>query len=214
MRLQKILKTAIIYLGIGLGLSSIAGAEQPNTNKLSLGYNALENAATSQNTARTRALTSITLTSEKAAITYEGLNQADNLKPSTYMGRQVLLAGKPNGKIQAGLTAWTTKQGFSRVKPGIRNSGLIEKLRGYGYIDAGFNRKEAELALFYGLPIKSTSIELTGFLTYPFGEKPSVYTELQLNQSLGKTLSGFARAEILGKDVKHGVYLAGLTIKK
>ena len=99
-------------------------------------------------------------------------------------------------------------------KVGIRNSSLIERLKGYGFISGVTNRTAGQIIWLYGKQLGNTSAEMLGFLEFPYTSKPALYTEFQLNQNLGKHATAFARAEADNFNMKQARYMAGLAIKK
>ncbi|MBI4162780.1 MAG: hypothetical protein HY513_03785 [Candidatus Aenigmarchaeota archaeon] len=176
-------------------------------DRLNLGYNAVEAAFTSQGTERTRLLTNADI-GKGLQFGYHGLNETDNFNDGRYFGRHAITAGEKGGPVKFVSVIKTNGKGMIDAKSGLR---VAKMPHGYGYADLTFDTHSTNMTLFYGLPFGKNSFELVQ--NAEFGnEKPSYYTEPQVNFSLGKHLAVFGRAEISGLRIDDAKYLAGIAV--
>ncbi len=177
-------------------------------DRLNLGYNAVEAAVTSNEDVRTRLLTNADLNLGQVQIGYHALNEMNNFNGDTYFGRNAFTAGEKSKPVKFVSVVKTNGKGIIDAKAGLR---VAKMPGGYGYVDLTFDTNSTNMTLFYGRPFGKNSFELVQ--TAEFGtEKPSYYTEPQVNFSLGKHLAVFGRAEIPGFRLDNAKYLAGIAV--
>ena len=182
--------------------------------KLNLGFNALETALTQIGDVRSRLYTNLSLTIGDAYLGFHGMNETNNLFKGYYFGRQTLIAGKKDSGTKGIVVIKIDKQGIFDKKIGIRNTSLVEKLGGYGFIDLTADKDSANITAFYGKPIaKGTTFEILQAAELPFKGKPGYYTEALINKDVYKKLYAFCRAEMIDFDPEKVTIMGGLAVK-
>lgn len=211
MTIKNLIKKVITYATVIATLYSGAIAQEKNKT-INFGYNALETALTKDKDVRNRFLSNLDAKLGDLKVGYWGLNEVNNTDKNTYFGRNVFMIGNKNLNTQGVAVIKADKEGIFDTKLGIRNSSLVEKLRGYGFVDITTNRDAANITGFYGKELpKGISLELYQDIEIPFKDKLFPYIELQINKYLGKNLSAFGRAEIADFDVGKSTYMVGIT---
>ncbi|HLD00809.1 MAG TPA: hypothetical protein VJC39_03630 [Candidatus Nanoarchaeia archaeon] len=132
----------------------------------------------------------------------------------TYFGRNRFMIGKKDFPLKLLVDTKANSEEIFDTKFGVRYTDLARKLGGYGYTDLSANQDALNLTMFYGRPLrKGFSVEVLQDCTFTNGEKPSYFTELQLNKRITDNLSLFGRAEIQNFDKDLATYLVGASIK-
>jgi hypothetical protein len=168
-----------------------------NSAELSFGYNVVENAVLDSGDLRTRMINNIDLIEGDFCFGYHGLNEFNNFDTKTYFGRNRLTIGKKGADTSALIDMRGDVNGVFDTKFGMRNTGLIKKAGGYGFVDVSVNGKAGNVNLFYGRSLgHGLSLEYIQSSDFAFNGKPSYYRELQMNKDVGKGRAVFARAEM------------------
>lgn len=207
--LKGLLAAGIMYLAQGCA----AIKNKVMNIEFNTGYNAVEIAYTDNDDIRNRLLTNVDITIGQGQIGYSASNDIDN-GDENYFGRHVVLVGKKNAGTQGAAVIKTDDEGVLDAKIGVRNTSLIKKAKGYGFLDFVGEKDAINLTFLYGrgLP-KGFSAEVFQVIERPFEGKIWYKTEVQLNKQLWKNLSVFGRAELTNFETKGGVYVGGLSVK-
>lgn len=179
--------------------------------EITAGYNALENAVTSEGNVRTRLLTNIGIGKFK----YHALNEMENLDPDTYFGIHRPAYGFIEG-IELEAKIKTNSKGIVDAKFGIRDTHIPKLLKGYGFVEIIANNNELDFTIFYGKSLgKGFSVEALQSVIIPFEGSKDVgfYNELQLNYKLSDKFSIFGRGELSDFEFDQGTVLLGVTLK-
>ncbi|MBS3056415.1 MAG: hypothetical protein J4473_03200 [Candidatus Aenigmarchaeota archaeon] len=209
-KLYKIIRNT--FLGTALSLSLYAS--HAKADELVMDYNALETAVTTDGHIRNRVLTNLSLETGNMEIGYSGLNEVNNLNIETYFGRNCLTIGQNGQKTRLLIETRADKHGVFDTKAGIRNTGMVESIGCYGYLDTTANNRSAKVTLFCGKPVgKGISAEIFQSSEFSQHNHPVYYTELQLNHAISGRVDLFCRAEIPDFNANEAVYLFGITIK-
>ena len=178
-------------------LTCLALPLRGNSAELSFGYNVVENAVLDSGDLRTRMINNIDLIEGDFRFGYHGLNEVNNFDAKTYFGRNRLMIGKKDADTSALIDMRSDVNGVFDTKFGMRNTGLIKKSGGYGFVDVSVNSKAGNVNLFYGRSLgHGLSLEYLQSSDFAFKGKPSYYRELQMNKDVGKGRAVFARAEM------------------
>ncbi len=214
--IKKIINIALAT-GLTLGIYCY-NAKAEEGLKIHWGYNALENAATidtsqEKNPMRNRLITNVNLNLEGFEVGFNGSNDINDLNRKTYLGSNRFLISRENSKTNLLVKTSENKEGVVDTKIGLRNTSLMERLKGYGYLEGSVDEESANISLFYGKPFgKGFSFEF--FQSADFQQdKPIWYNEIQINKILTNSLTLFGRAEITDFDKDKATYLLGITVK-
>jgi|SRR3989344_1546110 len=208
-------------IGGALALSLSACVAGTGDSRINLGYNALETSVVTERnpegnrSVRNRLLSNVSLGLGDLEASYHGLNEVNDWNSDSYFGRNRVMLGRKDFPLKLLIDTKADENSIFDTKYGVRYTGLMEKLGGYGQIDIGANDEAINLNIFYGLPLgKGFSIELLQDTTIQFNgnARPFNYTELQLNNSITERLSLFVRAEIPNFDEDLATYLLGVSI--
>ena len=197
-------------------------SKKPKKAKLIWTYNAFETAVTNptrrDNDAKdiiNRLFVNFIAKGDNLEMGYSAKNIFKNFDTDTYFGRHALFVGKKGtdtylcGVIKAG------NSGLLDAKIGVRNTSLIEKLGGKGFIDATAEQDSANLVVLYNLNLgKGYLFQVCQASEYPFKGLSKQITELQLSKDIVKGgLAAFARAETIDFDEANAKYTIGFLIK-
>ena len=208
--IKKMIASAVVIAAL---YGAFVKAEEQKKAEINLRYNALETLVTEDGDVRYRLLSNVDFNIDDFRVGYSGLNEANNLDEDTYFGRHALLLSKEDSGTSLAAVIKTTKDGAIDKKIGIRNTSLVNKLGGYGRIDAVADGDAANLTAFYGRPFgRGFSAELYHSLEIPFEGKPGHYTEVQVNKDISAWLSLVGRVEI--RNFRDTAFMGGIAIKK
>lgn len=177
-------------------------------------YGSIEQAATTDDNSRVRALTGLSYPEKDFVIRYNGLNQI-NLGNGieNYLGMNRFKAGKKGSKTKAFLNTKTfATEGKTVFKAyvGLSNSGLMKKLGAdYGFATAATSKDEFQHLGFAGKDFGDASVEAFYNLTVPYSGEPMFYSELQANKDITDNLDAFVRMENTNFSKENTTFLMG-----
>ncbi|MFH1849849.1 MAG: hypothetical protein ABH879_06720 [archaeon] len=200
---------------IATGLALVSAFTRVPTAEadMELGHNALETARIKDSGIRTRAVSNVSVDGRLGSVGYWGMNELTNLDTDTYFGRHVGTAGKNDARYRAAVVAKAIRDGVIDTKVGVRDTGLMEKLGGYGWLDFVADKSALNVTGFFGKPLPyGLSGSLYQDVELPFKGKPTAYTEMQIETPLNERISAFGRAEIPGMNPGNGSYIVGIVM--
>lgn len=217
--LKNVFKKIAVGTALVLALYGPMKAQELPIAPVEKGYNAIEAAYTDNYHSRQRLLTNIDINKWGISTGYHGLNQIDGLEGRDHCARHVTSLGKSGAKTKLAAVVQVLPDTAGAIidkKLGIRNTGLIEDLGGYGSAELASNTNAANLTFFYGRDLgERFSGELYSSTEFPFKGKLkdeiSNHTELQVNKKIFENISLFVRSEMDNFDIKKSINMAGIS---